>query len=86
MHIKTELTEADANKIAFIQQQTQQDIDEILKSAIEMYYQNLQASQKSPLQILEETGFIGCCSVENDLSTTYKSVLAEELEKKYDPR
>lgn len=86
MQIKTELTDVEASKIAFIQQQTQQDIGEILKSAIEMYYQNLQAVQKSPLQVLEETGFIGCCSIEKDLSTTYKSVLAEELEKKYDPR
>lgn len=86
MQVNTELTEAEVSKIAFIQQQTQQDIGEILKAAIDLYYQNLQASQTSPLQILEETGVIGCCSVENDLSTTYKSVLAEELEKKYDPR
>ena len=77
MQINTKLTEAEANKIAFIQQQTQQDIGEILRSAIDIYYQNLQASQKTPLQILEETGFIGCCSVEKNLSTTYKTVLAK---------
>jgi hypothetical protein len=86
MQINAELTQAEADKIAFIQQQTQQNIAEVLKSAIDLYYRNLHDHPKSPLQILEETGFIGCCSVESDLSTTYKTVLAEGLAQKYDYR
>ncbi|CCQ61420.1 hypothetical protein CWATWH0401_3645 [Crocosphaera watsonii WH 0401] len=33
-----------------------------------------------------ESGLIGCCSVEEDLSTTYKQVLSDSLESKYDQR
>ena len=33
----------------------------------------------SPLDILKESGLIGCISAESDLSTNYKSVIREEL-------
>ena len=84
MEIQAQLTEVEAQKVFFIQEQTHQDLIEILKKAIDLYYQILQIPEKTPLQILEESGFIGCCSVESELSTSYKSVLAEELNKKYD--
>ena len=84
MEIQAQLTEVEAQKVFFIQEQTHQDLIEILKKAIDLYYQILQIPEKTPLQILEESGFIGCCSVESELSTSYKSVLAEELIKKYD--
>jgi predicted metal-dependent hydrolase len=84
MEIQAHLTEVEAQKLSFIQEKTQQDLIEILKKAIDLYYKTLQIPQKTPLQILEESGFIGCCSVESDLSTTYKSVLTEKLNKKYD--
>jgi hypothetical protein len=86
MEIKTQITEAEANKIAFIQQKTNQDISEILKLAIDLYYNHLQTPLEPSLQILEQSGFIGCCSVESDLSTTYKSVLSNQLNQKYDHR
>jgi hypothetical protein len=31
-------------------------------------------------ELLEQSGFIGCSSVETELSANYKSVLKEELE------
>ncbi|EAZ91684.1 DUF2281 domain-containing protein [Crocosphaera chwakensis] len=34
----------------------------------------------------EQSGLIGFCSVEEDLSTTYKKVLADTLDTKYDNR
>jgi hypothetical protein len=86
MEIKTQITEAEANKIAFIQQKTNKDISEILKLAINLYYNHLQTPLEPSLQILEQSGFIGCCSVESDLSTTYKSVLSNQLNQKYDHR
>jgi hypothetical protein len=84
MEITAQVNEEDVNKIAFIQEKTQQDISEILKLAIDLYYERLQEHLKTPLQILEESGFIDCCSVESDLSTTYKSVLTNSLNQKYD--
>jgi hypothetical protein len=42
--------------------------------------------QLSTLDILKESGLIGCISAEPDLSTNYKAVIQEELESKYDYR
>ncbi|MCT7958871.1 DUF2281 domain-containing protein [Laspinema palackyanum] len=40
--------------------------------------------QLSTLDILKESGLIGCISADRNLSTNYKSVLQEELDSKYD--
>lgn len=40
--------------------------------------------QLSTLDILKESGLIGCISADPNLSTHYKSVLQEELDSKYD--
>jgi len=42
--------------------------------------------QLSTLDILKESGLIGCISAEPNLSTHYKSVLQEKLDSKYDHR
>ena len=42
--------------------------------------------EKSTYQKFVESGLIGCVEVEEDLSTTYKQVLAEGWAKKYDHR
>jgi hypothetical protein len=87
MEITAQVTQIEADKIAFIQKQTNQDISEILRLArIDLYYDHLQAPLDPSLQILEASGFIGCCSVESDLSTNYKSVLSSQLNQKYDHR
>jgi SET domain-containing protein len=43
-------------------------------------------NQSSTLEILFQSGLIGCISAESDLSTNYKSVLSEGLDSKYDNR
>ncbi len=46
---------------------------------------NEQKKQKQTLyDKFIESGLIGCCSLEEDLSTTYKQVLSDSLESKYD--
>ena len=42
--------------------------------------------EKTLYEKFEEIGLIGCCSVEEDLSTNYKEVLADTLASKYDHR
>lgn len=42
--------------------------------------------QESNFEKFEQVGLIGCCDVEEDLSVSYKSVLTESLEAKYDHR
>jgi predicted metal-dependent hydrolase len=83
--INAQIDSATTDKLTYIQQQTNQALSEILQDAIDSYYQKLKHQQhKTPFDILEESGFIGCCSVESDLSINYKQVLADELEAKYD--
>ncbi|MEA5468094.1 hypothetical protein [Spirulina sp. 06S082] len=45
-----------------------------------------ESSEKSTYEQLEEAGLIGYCAIEENLSTTYKDVLAQTLAKKYDNR
>ena len=81
VQVNTKLSDRAGSQLAYIQENTEQDLTEILETAIDTYYQKLQEEDnKRPFQRLEESGFIGCCSVENDLSSTYKSVLRAELE------
>ena len=85
VQVNTKLSDRAAEQLAYIQENTEQDLTEIFHAAIDTYYQKLQEEDnKPPFQRLEESGFIGCCSVEKDLSSTYKSVLRAELEAKYD--
>ncbi|MFM7602580.1 MAG: CopG family transcriptional regulator [Pseudanabaena sp.] len=85
--INTQIDPATTDKLTYIQQQTNQTLSDILRDAIDSYYQKLKhQKQKTSFEILEESGFIGCCSVESDLSANYKQVLAKELEAKYDHR
>ncbi len=84
LEINAKINDETAEQLAYIQQQTAQEINEIFKLAIENYYQLINPQKNTAFELLEKSGFIGCCSVETELSTTYKSVLKEELKSKYD--
>jgi predicted metal-dependent hydrolase len=85
--INAEIDLETTDKLTYIQQQTNQELSDILRAAIDDYYQKLkQKKKKTPFQLFEDSGFIGCCSVESDLSVNYKEVLATELEAKYGNR
>ncbi|MEH1908787.1 CopG family transcriptional regulator [Nostoc sp.] len=86
MRINARLDEEYADKLAYIQQQTNQAVTDVIKSAIELYYQQLQQEQKNALSVLIQTGFIGCGQADPDLSVNYKSILRDGLEAKYDYR
>ncbi|MEH2380163.1 MAG: CopG family transcriptional regulator [Nostoc sp.] len=86
MRINARLDEEYADKLAYIQQQTNQAVTDVIKSAIELYYQQLQQEQKNALSMLIQTGFIGCDQADPDLSVNYKSILRDGLEAKYDYR
>lgn len=75
MDINTQLNENTAAKLAHLQQMTNQDLEEVLQQVIDLYYQQLQTLPKTPMEILQENGFIGCIQAEPDLSTNYKSIV-----------
>jgi hypothetical protein len=62
------------------------DFIEILKKRYPQVDQAKADSEDSPYQKFKESGFIGCVSVEENLSTNYKQVLSEEWNTKYDHR
>ncbi|MEH2307157.1 CopG family transcriptional regulator [Nostoc sp.] len=86
MRINARLDDEYADKLAFIQQQTNQAVTDVIKSALELYYQQLQQEQKNPFSMLTQTGFIGCGETHPDLSVNYKSILRDGLKAKYDYR
>ncbi len=89
LSITTHLNDEAVDQLAYIQQQTQQDLNQILTAAIDAYYQKLQQEQPqagSTYQKFQASGLIGCVSIESDLSTTYKQVLFEEVDQNDDHR
>lgn len=86
MRINARLDQDSDRKLAYIQQQTSQGVTDIIKSAIDLYYQQLQAAAKHPLSLLTQTGFIGCGRADADLSVNYKSTLKQGLQAKHGHR
>ncbi|MBD2413422.1 CopG family transcriptional regulator [Nostoc calcicola FACHB-389] len=86
MRINARLDDEYADKLAYIQQQTNQAVTDVIKSALELYYQQLQQQQKNAFSMLTQTGFIGCGEAHPNLSVNYKSILKDGLKAKYDYR
>lgn len=92
MHIATDFDEEQAEKLNYIQQQTNQEIAEILSAAVDLYYQKLQPSeqsnstvQRSPLDIFQELGLVGCIKdADANLSRDYKTLVHQEIEEKHE--
>ncbi len=83
MNIATQLDDNYAAKLTYIQVQTEQNVDEILRQAIELYYQRLQPMQQSPLAVLEAAGLVGCFEGSSELSSNYKPIVQEYVDQKY---
>jgi len=86
MRINARLDTEYASKLAYIQQQTHQGVTDIVKSALDLYYQQLQTEQKIPLELLTQANFIGCGEGDGKLSTNYKTILKTGWQKKYGHR
>jgi hypothetical protein len=84
MDVPQRFDDEHAEKISYIRQQTNQDIIAILNQAIDLYYQQLQPSEKTPLEIFEELGLVGCIEGDPNLSTNYKPLIHQHLKEKYE--
>jgi hypothetical protein len=80
-------------------EQIQQDIQTLPPEALNLLAQFIQllkktfstsqtpqTAQKNIYEQFENSGLIGCMSAEENLSTNYKEILAEEWGRKYDHR
>jgi hypothetical protein len=80
MNIDTSLDQIVVDKINIIQQQTNQDIKQIIQTAIDLYYQKIQQPENDPLALLKQSDFIACGESNFDFSSTYKTQLKTILE------
>jgi predicted transcriptional regulator len=74
-----------AKKLQRAQATTHKSVTEIVSESLEQYCDVLIASDSgrlTPYQRMADAGFIGCAEGSADLSTTYKSELAESLGRK----
>ena len=87
MRVNARLDRDRASKFNYIRQRTNQGTSEIMKVAIDLYYERLrQETPIKPLQLLQQAGLIGCAEGEPDLSVNYKQYLTESLNEKYGHR
>lgn len=82
MRINARLDDEYALKLDYLQRQTEKSVTEIIKLALDAYYQEF-SRQHNPIDMLTESGFIGCGESDSNLSTDYKSEYADSLEDKY---
>ncbi len=62
------------------------DFIKLLKKCYSKSETEAHQEEKTLYKKFEKIGLIGCCSVEEDLSTNYKEVLTDILASKYDHR
>ncbi|NEO26407.1 MAG: hypothetical protein F6K03_05775 [Kamptonema sp. SIO4C4] len=86
MDITIHLTPEQREKLAYIQQHTQQDITTLLNQMINDQYNQLQMSQGDPLKTLKDSGFIGCGEGDPNLSVHYQEILNQEWSNSNDYR
>ncbi len=80
MEIATRITEEQAKKLAFIQDRTEQSLDEVLASAIDRYYEQVSLPKRDRLEKLSQLGFIGCIEADPDLAENSESILMQEIQ------
>lgn len=82
MRISARLDDSRARKLAYLARATNQATTEIVKHAIDLYYEQEAASRRRPAEVLRSAGFVGSGKASPDLSTQYKheiqAILAEK--------
>ncbi|MTJ50120.1 ribbon-helix-helix protein, CopG family [Dolichospermum sp. UHCC 0259] len=56
MQLEIQLDDDCVEKLAYIQEQTNQDFSETIKQAIQQYYNQVQTNNKTPLATFKELG------------------------------
>ncbi len=69
-----------------LRQITDLKVSEIVKRAIDTYYDRITGSRSNPAEILTTSGFVGIAKADPDLSETYKDRITESLAAKHDHR
>lgn len=86
MRINARLDENHARKLNYLLEATHSSTSEIIKQAIDIYYEHVRQSRPEAADILQTSGFIGCGEASPDLAENYKEALKEVLGSKHDHR
>jgi hypothetical protein len=84
--VNARLPEDDAKKLAYLARTERKSVSEIIRSAIQRYYNEKKSSDAAAAGMLFKTGFVGCGEGDGDLSTTYKRHIVDYLRKKHGNR
>ncbi|MBI4411789.1 MAG: CopG family transcriptional regulator [Deltaproteobacteria bacterium] len=86
MRINARIDDELASKVVFLEKETGLSLTGLIKKSLTLFYQQNQKAPGNPLDILEETGFIGCAKGGRNLSTDYKKHLLKGISKKHGDR
>jgi hypothetical protein len=79
MKIDIQLDDEYIQKLSYIQQQTQQNVTEVIKASIDLRYQQLQQTDDSPTK-LQQSQFIGSFEAKPDLAANAEAILHSMLQ------
>jgi len=75
-----------AEKLATLAKDDGMSVSDVLRIAIDRYYEQSRAAHAVATGALERNGFVGCAEGDSDLSTTYKHHLTDSLRRKHGDR
>jgi len=75
MRINARLNDEYQEKLRLLQAQTGKSASEVVRDALELYYEARCQHKQNKVLILKQTGFIGVAEGHVDLSENYKSLL-----------
>jgi hypothetical protein len=82
MRLNARLPEELARKLEALERATGQSTSNVVRVAIERYFNEICGPGRSAREAIYLSGLVGCGEAEVDLSTTYKSRLHEGLGRK----
>jgi len=82
MYINAYLDDTYSQKLEYLTQTTHGSLSEVVKQAIDFYYERTQKNASN--EILLQSGFIGCGEAAPTLSENYKSEIEELMRNKHD--
>lgn len=86
MRLNARLTDELSKKLLALERTTGQSRSDIVRAALERYFEETPVPGRSVRDAIHESGLIGCGEAEADLSGSYKSRLRESLERKHGHR
>ena len=59
-------------RVAYLLRETKANTSEVLRKAIEIYYNQVCKAHQNTADVLNQAGFVGCAEGQSDFSETYK--------------